>query len=509
MALFAGLSQSIADSRHYKWWVYVAIAIGMFVAVMNQTGIGIALPKIADHFDLDIPTVQWVLLGYILSTSAMFMPVGRLSDMVGRKRVYLTGFLVFIGASAVGGASPVFPLLIAANIVQGIGAAGVQACSMVLIIEAFPERERGKALGMFTTIIGSGIAGGPVIAGLLVSGFGWRSVFFANVPVGLIALAAVLVVVKGDGGVPGKGARRFNFDWVGAGLSSGALVSFLLGMTNAFRFGWGSPPILASFLIAPALLAAFIWWELHAADPILDLGFFRSKLFSTGVSARFLSFLGSTAAYFLMPFYLIQVLDYEAYIAGLLIVPSAICMAVSGPISGYLSDRFGARWLTVLGLALSASALFIYSRLDLDSSPAYIVVGMILNGLGMGIFSAPNTSAVASSQGREKYGIVSAFINLSRTSGNVVGIALATTIVTATMASLGYEPSLGAVSEAGDEGVKAAFVSGMSRAFLVSGGLVLLAMVVSGLQGRVHQLGPSFDESSRALGSLPHTTVKD
>ena len=151
-----------------------------------------------------------------------------------------------------------------------------------------------------------------------------------------------------------------------------------------------------------------------------------------------------------------------------------------------------------MGLALIASAMFVFSRLDLDSSPAYIVSGMILNGLGLGIFSSTNSSAITSSHGREKFGIVTAFINLARTSGDVAGIALATIVVTATMASLGYEPSLGSISDAGQEGSKAAFVSGMSRAFMVSGGLILLAMVVSGLRGGVHELEPSYDESSKA-----------
>ena len=509
MALLIRSSKSIAASPHYKWWVYAAVATGVFVAVMDNTGVGIALPRIADHFNVDIPTVQWIPLSYVLSTSAMFMPIGRLSDMIGRKRVYLTGLLVFIGAAAVGGASPTFPLLIIAKIVQGIGAAGIQANGMAMIIEAFPEKERGKALGQHSATVGVGLIAGPAIGGLLVSGFGWRSVFFANVPIGLIALILALVVVKDGRALPAREARRFSFDWAGAGLSSGAFISFILGMTNAHRFGWDSPLIVACFLIAVALFAGFIWRELHTNDPMLDLSFFRSKAFSMGVSARFLFFLGTMSSFFLMPFYLIKVLNYEPKIAGLFMVPNAICMATIGPISGRLSDRLGTKWLTVAGLAVSASAMFIFSRLDVDSSPVLVVLGMMLSGLGAGLFSSPNTSAITRTQGRERYSLVSAIVNLARTAADVSGLALATTIVTATMASLGYEPSLGAVSEAGGEGTKAAFASGMSIAFLTSFGLVLVAMVILGVQGRARQIEPSLHELRREPSTLPRTAGED
>ena len=509
MTLRIGPSTAIAGSRHYKWWVYAAVGIGLLMSIMDQSGINIALPKIADHFNVDIPTVQWITLSYMLSTSAMFMPIGRLSDMIGRKRIFLTGLLIFMGAAAVGGASPVFPLMIVAKIVQGIGAAGIQANGMAMIIEAFPEREWGKALGQYITIIGLGIIAGPVIGGLLVSEFGWRLVFFANIPVGLIALVSVLAVVKGEGGIPGKGTRRFSFDWAGAGLSSGALVCFLLGMANAHRFGWSSPPIIVSLLITAALLTAFIWWELHTSDPILDLSFFRNKLFSTGIAARLLFFLALSSVFFLMPFYLIKGLNYEPKIAGLFILPSAASLTIMGPISGRLSDSFGARWVTVAGLAVSASTMFTLSRLNLDSSPAHVVAGMILNGLGDGFFTTANTSAIISTQGRGRYSIASAFVNLTTYTGLVTGIALATTIVTVTMASMGYEPSLGAVSEVGSEGVRAAFVSGLSKAFLISDGIMLLAMVVSGLQGRARQSEPSFRGSIQEPSPLPNSAGDD
>ena len=489
-------SRIITRGRHQKWWVFFAIAIGMFVTVMEQTGVNIALPRIAEHFDLDIPTVQWVTLGYVLSTSAMFMPLGRISDMIGRTRVYVFSFMIFMAAAAVGGSAPTFSVLIAAKIVQGVGSAGIQANAMAMITDAFPGRERGKAIGLYTTVVGIGAAVGPVIGGLLISGFGWRSLFFANIPLGVIAVASVLVVL-GEGSAPQrKEGHLIGFDWIGAGISSGALVSLLLGMSNGHRFGWGSTPIVASFLTAAGLLAVFIWWEIRYSDPMLDLTFFRTRVFSLGVSARFLLFLASAPRVILMPFYLIVVLNYKAHIAGLLMAPASVSMAITGIISGILSDRVGARWLMLMGLALSASGMLIFSQLNLHSSPVHVVVAMMLVGSGMGTFYSPNTSAVLGSRDREKYGIISALLNLTRTSGNVMGIAAATTIVTLVMASSGYEPSLAAVSDVGGEGVTLAFMSGLTKAFWVSGGLILLAMVPAVFQGRTRRAEPTSRQPS-------------
>ena len=465
----------------------MAVAVGLFMTVMDQSGVNIALPRIADHFSADIPTVQWITLGYVLSTSAMLMPMGRLSDIVGRKRVFVFGLLLFMGAAALGGSARVYLVLISAKLIQGIGAAAIHGNGMAMIAEAFPDRERGKALGMYMTIIGTGSISGPVVGGLLVSGLGWRAIFFAAIPVGLVAVASSMAVLK-DKTAAGLGdSARRGFDWPGAGLSSGALVSFLLAMTNGHRIGWDAPPIVAAFAAAVVLLATFLWWEQRTADPMLDLDLFRSKVFSMGISARALSFLAGSSVFFLMPFYLVQVLGYPASKAGLLMVPGSLGMAVLGPISGLLSDRVGTRWPAVVGMALTSSAMFLFSRLGVDSSWTHVVIGMALSGAGMGTFSSPNTSAVMGSVTRERFGIATAFLNLARTSSNVTGVAVATTIVSVTMGSLGYAPSLGDVDSTGGEGVRAAFVSGLSRVFLVAGSLTTLALVLSVLRGETER----------------------
>jgi MFS family permease len=360
-----------------------------------------------------------------------------------------------------------------------MGSAGIEANGMAMVAEVFPDRDRGKALGFYMAIIGTGAVSGPLVGGLLVSQFGWRSVFFAGIPVGLLAVAAATLVLKGRTDQEATATSHGSFDWLGAAMSSSALVMLLLAMTNGWRLGWTSPLIVSGIAAAIALLIAFVWWELRAPAPILDMGLFGSRVFSMAIGARFLSFVAGSAVFFLMPFYLIQGLGYPASRAALLMVPGSIAMALLGPFAGRLSDRVGTRWPAAAGMALSTAAMFVFSTLSTDSSAYHVVLGMLLSGSGMAIFSSPNSSAILGTLPREKYGIVSAFVNLTRTSANVMGVAFATLIVTLTMSSLGYEPSLSAIGSGVDDGLREAFVQGMGRAYAISGGLMVLALVLT------------------------------
>lgn len=479
-----GPVNSISRSPNYKWWVYFSIAIGLFLTVLDQSGVNIALPRIAEEFDADIPTVQWISLSYVLSTSATLMPLGKLSDMIGRKLVYVTGFFVFVGAAALAGSADTFMLIIVAKVIQGVGSAAIQANGMAMITQVFPEQERGRALGLYMTIIGTGAITGPVVGGLLVTQLGWRYVFFASVPIGIVAIIAAMAVLRGGVGAGATGMPRQRFDWVGAALSSAALVSFLLGITNAHEMGWLSAPILLAIALALSLAAMFIWWERRVDHPMLDLGFFRVRAFSFGVAARFLSFLGGTAVFFLMPFYIIQGLGYQASSAALFMLPGSASMALMAPIVGRVSEKLGTRWLSVGAMVCSTAGMFLFSQLSTDSSPLHIMAGMVLTGTGMGAFSSTNTSAIMGSLSRGSYGIASAFLNLVRTFANLTGVAVGAAITAFTMASLGFEPSLSDLGLSADpEGARAAFVLGLNRAFLLSTGLMLLALVCAALRG--------------------------
>ena len=471
----------IAKSPHYKWWAFASIGLGMFLVVADQSGINIALPRIAEEFGADLPSAQWIALGYILVTSIMYMPVGRLSDIVGRKYVFMGGFVVFITGALVGATAESFPVIIAAKLVQGVGVAGIEANGMAMVADIFPARERGKALGLYMSVIGAGAIGGPTIGGLLVSTLGWRSVFLFGASVGVIAMIFAALVLHSKVGA--KNARPVKFDWLGAGLSAGALISFLMAITNGHRLGWGSPVIQASIIAVVLLLAAFVWWEGRTDDPMLDLDFFSSRVFSLGVTARFLSFMGMSSVFFLLPFYLVQGLGFEPSKAGLIMVPGAISIAILGPISGRFSDKVGTQWLTVAGLGLSGVGILMFSRLSIDSTVLYIVSGMLIHGMGVGLFSSPMTSAIMTAVPNERFSSASAFLNLTRTSASLAGISMTTAIVTMVMGSMGVEPNMAAVADDGGEVIKRAFVAGLGKAYLVAAGLLLAAMLISAFRG--------------------------
>jgi len=499
------LPSALVRRGSYKWWTFFAIAIGLWVMVMDQGSLVVALPTIASHFQTDIPTVQWVVVGYGLAISALLLPMGRMADLIGRKRVYITGSLVFVAGAALAGTSTTIYTLILFKILQGCGAAMTQGTGMAIITSTFPGSERGKALGSIITVVGVGAIAGPAIGGLLVSYLGWRSIFFVGIAIGLVGTVTCLRVLEDRRPAQrDQGGQRASFDWLGAAVSTGALVVFLVTVTSGHKYGWASPLILSGLLGCAVLVWAFIWWERRAAAPMLDLGLFQRRAFSLGVSAGFITFLGTSSVIFLLPFYLQRVLGFSPAEAGLIIVPGALSFAVAGPISGRLSDRYGWRKLQVTGLVLCAMALFILSRLTESSSLAHVIPALVLQGCGLSMFNTSNSSSVLGAVEQEKYGVVSSLIQLARNAATVTSIAVAATIVIATMASMGYAPSLEAVTGSSGAGVFSAFTSGVRIAFLVSGCLLVAATVVSIIKsGQVKEVAVQQPGQPQVEGTPP------
>ena len=464
----------IRSNPSYKWWVFAAIAIGTFVSVVDHGSVLIALPLIEEHFESDLPTVQWVVLGNALAISALILPMGRLGDIVGRKWVYIGGLAIFVVGSALAGLAPNLTWLISAKIFQGAGSAMIQGNGMATVITAFSGAERGKALGSHMSVVGSGAIAGPALGGLLVAAFGWPSVFFVNVPVGIFTiLVSWLVLPQQPRAEASADQPRPSFDWLGAGLSGLALLGFLMVVGNGHRMGWGSPAVMLGSMATVATVLAFVWWELRTSVPMLDLRLFRRQLVAIGISASWLSFLGSQASRFMMPFYMQRVLELSPRDVGLLLIPPALCMVLLGPVSGRLSDRFGWRVLTVLGLACSAATAFVFAGSLAESSPVFFIVLMLmLQSCGMALFNSPNNSSILGAVERNQYGVVAGLTQLVRNSANVTSIAIATTIVVITMATYGVEPSLDAVSPS----VADAFVAGLKWAFLAMGLMVSLGI---------------------------------
>ena len=457
------LSRNISRSRHYKWWVFLALAIGTFTSVADFGSLNVTMPTIAEHFGTDLPTTQWVLIGYALVISALLLPMGRLSDIIGRKRVYASGFVIFVVGGLFAGTSDSILTLIGFKVLQGVGASMTQGTGMAMVLSSFPHEERGKAIGSFITVVGAGNVAGPALGGLIAGTLGWQWVFYFGVALALLAIAAVSLVL--DGRIYSRrGTGSASFDWLGAALSTAALVTFLMVMTNAPRLGWAYPLVLGGIVALVAFVALFIWWELRCETPMIDVRLFKMRLISLGVAAQFISFIGNSSMRFLLPFYMQAALSFSPQQIGLIFIPASIAMIVTGPVSGRLSDRFGHRWFTVGGLSVSVCGLLLLSTLTTESSVWKVATAMLLLTGGTGTFYPPNNASIMQQVPESRYGVMSGFINLVRNSANITGTAVATAIVAAVMVSMGYLPNLSSIAETGDVGLLTAFVSGLRTA---------------------------------------------
>jgi EmrB/QacA subfamily drug resistance transporter len=454
------------------------MAVGTLITVADIGEVSIAMPAIADEFNTDLSTVQWLMTGYLVAISAFLLPMGRLSDMVGRKKVYLWGLLIFGLGSALAALAPNFGSLILFRVLQGFGLGMVQGNQMAIMTSIFPAEERGKALGIHMTLVGTALIIGPVLGGVLVDAFGWRSVFYINVPLGaLCVLPGFLVLDEGRIMQGASKDRRGGFDWLGAILSSAALLTFLVGMTNPLDWAVGySVTVLAA---SAGLVVVFVLWELRTPYPMFDLSLFKIPIFSLGVTARAFAFITSSSTIFIMPFYLQGVRGYSPAGAGLIIATVAVGMVTIGPVAGRLSDRFGWRFFNVGGAAISVAGLLVLSQITENSSLYLIILGIGLQSSGMGMFSAPNSSSILSGVPRGNYGVISGFVQLLRTGSTVTGVALAAVVISVTMSSMGFEPNLKEISDGADPEVGRAFVSGLRTVYLAMAGLQVLAVIIS------------------------------
>jgi EmrB/QacA subfamily drug resistance transporter len=467
---------TIRDGR-YKWFVFAALAIGLFTSVADAGSTIVALPTIADHFDIDLPATQWVVVAYLLTITALLLPMGRVADIVGRKRVYVAGFTIFTAGAVFAGLSTDILMLVLSRVLMGIGSAMTQGPSMAMLISAFPGAERGKALGLQMSAVGTGGVAGPALGGVIVGVFGWRGVFFATASLGVLTILAGMLVLRSSQSA--QNARMSSFDWVGAAMSAGIVVSFLLGMSNGPSVGWTSPFIFAAWAATVVLLIGFVWWELRTATPMLDVRLFRKGIFSIGVATRFIAFVGMSSVRYLMPFYVQSVMGYSPRFFGLIAIPAAVCTIVLGPLSGRLSDRYGWKKFVVGGLLLSAIGLFALASLSIESIIIIVIGAWVLQSIGTGVFGAPNSSSVLSTVERGSYGVVASSLNMVRNAGNVTGTALATAIVTFIMVSQGLSPKLDSVAAGNAPEVLRTFVSGMRIVYIVTGGLIGLGALVS------------------------------
>ncbi len=409
--------QTIDYSR--KWYVMAAVAMGVFLTTIDASIVNLALPTLVRYFDTTFAIVQWVVLAYLLTISTLMLSFGRLADMIGKKRLYAIGFVVFTVGSVLCGISPTAFWLIGFRVVQAIGGAMILALSMAIITESFPPDERGRALGLSGTAVSVGIVVGPTLGGLLVDALSWRWIFYVNLPVGILG---TILAVRYIPDIKPAGGQRFDF--LGAITLFSSLFCLLFGLTLGQGFGFSDRRVLFLFGGFVLFLALFILIEWHARQPMIDLRLFRDSRLNVGLITGFITFLAIAGVIVLMPFYLENVLGYSPRQVGLLLAIVPIAMGVTAPLSGSMSDRFGTRPITVIGLAVLLVGYLALSSLDTKTSSLAYLVRFLPIGIGMGIFQSPNNSAIMGTATRERLGIVSGMLAVTRTTGQTTGIAL-------------------------------------------------------------------------------------
>lgn len=426
-----------------KWLVMASVAAGLFLATIDGSIVNIALPILQQDLHTSFAAVEWVVLGYLLVVVTLMLVVGRLADMFGRKWIYLAGFLIFTLGSAFCGLSNSIGMLIGFRIFQGIGAAMLMALGTAIITDAFPPSERGRALGISGLMVSIGAVSGPTLGGLILGALSWHVIFFVNIPIGIIGSLMGARFIPAN-----KGKHGETFDFPGAGLLFTMLLCVLLALTLGQGLGFASPPILSLFGVSALALVFFILRERKVRHPLIDFSLFTNKLFSINLITGFLTFVSSAGVVLLMPFFLQNVLMLQPEQAGALLVTVPISMGIMAPISGWLSDRFGTRPLTVIGLAFLLIGYIAASTLTPQVNMLGYVLRFIPIGVGMGTFQSPNNSAIMGSAPRERLGVASGLLSLTRTIGQTTGIAIMGAIWASRVDALAGMPASAAATEA-------------------------------------------------------------
>ncbi|HEX8849971.1 MAG TPA: MFS transporter [Gemmatimonadaceae bacterium] len=408
----------------------VTIGIGTFMSALDGSVVNTLLPVLSRELHTGIAAIEWVTTIYLLVISGLLLSVGRAGDMFGHRHLYLTGFVIFVIGSALCGLAGSSRMLIALRALQATGAAMLYATAPAILTRTFPATQRGRALGAQGTFTYLGLTAGPSLGGWLAGAFGWRSVFYINVPVGLVAILLAMRSIAPDR-VRQQSER---FDLAGAATFTAGLVALLLALDQGHAWGWGSPRIVGLLLAAVVVLAAFVRIESRRESPMLDLTLFRRRVFSAATVSALLNYMCVYAVLFVLPFLLIQGRGLSVQRAGLVLTAQPIVMAIVAPISGTLSDRIGSRGLATAGMLVLAAGLAWLAMLARGGSLASIAAALAVVGLGVGTFVSPNNSALMGAAPGYRQGIASGVLATARNVGMALGVGFAGAVFTTVVA---------------------------------------------------------------------------
>jgi EmrB/QacA subfamily drug resistance transporter len=418
-----------------RWQLLALTSVGAFMGPLDGSIVSVALPKMGRSLHLSFTASIWVQAVYLLVMAVLLIPLGRLADQRGRVHYYLAGIAVFTIGSLCSALSMNVGWLIASRALQGAGAALLVATSAAIVTAVFPPQERGRALGINVMAVYLGLSVGPPLGGFLTDQFGWRSIFFVNLPIGIaVAACGYLLLPRHERG----DERAMRPDPRGAGLWGLTLICLLVPLTFAAQWGWTSPRTLGLLAIAAAGLTAFIFSELHATDPLLDLDLvFHNRLFAAANLAALLNYMALGAITILTAVYLEVVQGRSASLTGWLMLSQPAVMAALSPFSGRLSDRVGSRLLATTGMVTVAAGMVLLASMPTTSGLLRAMASLGVVGLGMAVFSAPNISAIMGSVQKRQLGLASAFVGTMRVTGQALSVAVLGGIAASTLGPAG------------------------------------------------------------------------
>ena len=425
---------AIARSPNAHWLVLATVCMGAFIGQLDASIVTLAFPTLQEVFHATVSEVTWVGLTYLLVLVSTVAAIGRFADMVGRKLLYTYGFLVFVIGSALCGLAPSLGALDAFRGLQAVGAAMLQANSVAIIYLAMPRGSLGRGIGIQGAAQAMGLALGPAVGGLLLAAGGWRLIFLINVPIGLVGMVAAWLFIPRSRNLQ----PRVPFDWLGFGLFVPAVLALLGGLSFGIRAGWTSPVIIGLFAAAIALGVAFTAREARCTSPMVDLSLFRRIPFAAGIASGLLSYLVMFGVLFAVPFFLERSQHLSASQVGVQLTVMPLALGITAPFAGRFADRFGARPLTVGGMALVACVL---GSMAFARGGSWALVGeLALIGIGLGLFTPPNNASIMASAPREQSGLAGGILNTTRGLGTAFGLAL-TAAVYEMAAGAGVSPA--------------------------------------------------------------------
>jgi EmrB/QacA subfamily drug resistance transporter len=465
----------------YRREILLVTSLGAFMTPLDASIVSVALPSIANRFRMGYAEVIWVPVAYLLCLATLLLTFGRLSDVRGRKPFFTAGFALFTASSALCGLSQSAAMLVFFRGAQGVGAAMIGATSAAIVTEVFPARMRGRALGFNALAVYTGLSFGPTLSGVLVQSLGWSSIFYVNVPIGIVVTWIAAKRLKESSVIRRRGRH---FDLLGAVSFTVGLSLVLLGLTLVGTIPFSSPLILGTLIGGGCVLAVFLAIESRRKQTaLLDLGMFRgNRLFAAANVSALLNYTAYFAVPYFLSFYLQRVLSYSPLLTGLILFSMPLPMALLSPVSGWLSDRYGSRLFASLGMGLMCVSLFLLSQISASTSLVNILVALIGLGVGMGLFSAPNTSSVMGSVDGQHLGAASGTLSTMRFVGQALSLAIlgalaATVIPPDVLATIFGGMGAGQVSSE-------VFLKGESLAFIAGAAFSFVGVLASLVRGK-------------------------